>query len=130
MSYPNSPLSPYSGALVLQFSPSPFYTFLALSLMVPYQLKSLHLDDYNLIYIQNKNKGFDKFLTAFPLKTQHFPFTNIPQNQYQSTMHFKNQPNTTPKLIYNQSKSPYIRLGFFPKSKHKKKRLGFSFSYL
>ena len=81
MSYPNSPLSPYSGALVLQFSPSHCYKFLALSLMVLYQLESLHLDDYNLIYSQNKNMGFDKFLTAFPLKTQYFPFTNIPQNQ-------------------------------------------------
>ena len=81
VSYPNSPLSPYSGALVLQFSPGPFYKFVALSLIVLYQLESLHLDDYNLIYIQNKKMGFNKFLTAFPLKTQRFPFTNIPQNQ-------------------------------------------------
>ena len=85
VSYPNSPLSPYSGALGLQFSPSFFYTFVTLSLMVLYQLKSLHLDYCNLTYSQNKNKGFDKFLTAFPLKTQHFPFTNIPQNQSKPT---------------------------------------------
>ena len=81
VSYPNSPSSPYSEALVLQFAPSPFYFFVALYLMVIYQLESLHLDDYNLVYSQKKIRGFDKFLTAFPLKTQHFPFTNIPQNQ-------------------------------------------------
>ena len=46
-----------------------------------YQMESLHLDDYNLTYSQNKNRGFDKILTAFHFKTQHFPFTNIPQNQ-------------------------------------------------
>ena len=67
MSYPSSPLSQYLGALELQFSPSPFYTFVDLSLMVLYQLESLHLDDYNLIYSQNKNKGLDQILTAFPL---------------------------------------------------------------
>ena len=33
-----------------KFAHSPFYTFVALSLMVLYQLESLHLDDYNLIY--------------------------------------------------------------------------------
>ena len=41
--------------------------------MVLYQLESLHFDDYNLTYSQNKNRGFDKFLTATPLKIQHFP---------------------------------------------------------
>ena len=52
-----------------KFSLGPFYTFVALSLMVLYQLESLHLDDYNLIYSQNKNRVFYKILTAFPLKT-------------------------------------------------------------
>ena len=65
---------------MLQFADGSFYTFVHLSLMVVYQLGSLHLDDYNVTYRKNKNMGFDKFLTAFPLKTQHFPFTNIPQN--------------------------------------------------
>ena len=74
MSYPSSPLSPYLGALELQFAPSPFYIFLELSLKVLYELESLHLDDYNLIYSQNKNRGLDKILIAFLLKTQHFPF--------------------------------------------------------
>ena len=85
VSYLNSPLSPYSGALIQQFSPGPFYTFVVLALMVFYQLESLHLDDYNLTYSQNKNRSFENFLTAFPLKTQHFPFTNIPQNQSKPT---------------------------------------------
>ena len=69
MSYLSSHLSSYLGALEIQFAPNLFYTFVDLSLMVLYQLESLHLDDYNLIYSQNKNKGFDKILTAFPLKT-------------------------------------------------------------
>ena len=117
MSYPNSPLSPYSGALVLKFSPSPFYKFVSLSLIVLYQLESLHLDDYNLIYIQNKNRGFDKYLTVFPLKTLHFPFTNIHQNQSKpipinNTLQNSTQHN--PKLIYNQSKSPLHKIRVFP----------------
>ena len=85
VSYPNSPLSQYLGALVLQFALDPFYTFVSLSLMLLYHFESLHLDDYNLTYSQNKNKGFNKFLTAFPLKIQHFPFTNIHQNQSKPT---------------------------------------------
>ena len=35
--------------------------------MVLYQLESIHLDDSNLIYSQNKNRGFTEILTAFPL---------------------------------------------------------------
>ena len=35
--------------------------------MVLYQLESIHLDDYNLIYSQNKNRVFTEILTAFPL---------------------------------------------------------------
>ena len=35
--------------------------------MVLYQLESIHLDDSNLIYSQNKNRGFTTILTAFPL---------------------------------------------------------------
>ena len=69
MSYPSSPLSPYLGDLELQFAPSSLYKSVYLSLMVLYQLESLHLDDYNLIYSQNKNRGLDKILTTFPLKT-------------------------------------------------------------
>ena len=84
MSYMSSHLSPYLGALDLQFALGPFYKYVAISLMVLYQLESLNLDDYNLIYSQNKNRGFYKILTAFPLKTQHSHFfflTTIPQIQ-------------------------------------------------
>ena len=49
------------GALEIQFALGPFYTFVALSLMVLYQLESIHLEDYNLIYSQNKQRGFYKF---------------------------------------------------------------------
>ena len=67
VSYTSSPFSPYLGALELQFALSPFYKFVALSLMVLYQLESIHLDNYNVIYSQNKNRGFTEILTAFPL---------------------------------------------------------------
>ena len=73
MSYTSSLFSPYLGALELQFALSPFYTFVALYRMVLYQLKSIELNDYILIYGQNKNRGFTKILTAIPLKTQHSP---------------------------------------------------------
>ena len=45
----------------------PLYKFVSLSLMVLYQLESIHLDNYNLIYSQNKNRVFTDILTAFPL---------------------------------------------------------------
>ena len=93
------------GSLRATFYPSPFYKFISLSHMVIYQLESLHLDDYNLIYSQNKNRGFYKLLTAFPFKTQHslFFFTTIPTNQYnkkQPLRPTRNLPKTTPQHLY------------------------------
>ena len=123
VSYPNPPLSPYSGSLVLQFVPSPFNTFLSLSLMVFYQLESLNLDDYNLTYSQNKNNGFDKYLKTFPLKTQHFPFTNIPQtnpNQHQPAILFKNQPKTTPNSTTTNTNTFNPKVGVFINSNSRK----------
>ena len=67
VSYTSSPLSSYLGALELQFSLGPFYIFVALSLIGLYQLESSHLDDSNLIYNKNKNRGFTEILKAFPL---------------------------------------------------------------
>ena len=124
MSYPSSPLSLYLGALELQFALNSFYKFVSLSLMVLYKLESLHLDDYNFIYSQNKNIGvFYKILTAFPLKTQHFPFLQTLHktnpNQCQPTI--QNNLNTIPKLIYNQNKTLFIHIWGFPQLKHKNK---------
>ena len=107
----NSPLSPFSGAIVLQFAPSPLYTFVALSLMVLYQLKSLHLIDYNLIYSQNKNRGFDKFLTAFPLKTKHFPFYK----------HSSKPIQTNTKTHLQPIQNTFIHIWGFPQPKYKRK---------
>ena len=127
MSYPSSPLSPYFGALELQFSPGTPYKIVYLSLMVHYHLESLHLDDYNLIYIQNKNMGFDKILTTFPLKTQHFPFTSITQtNETNNTLQNSTQHN--PKTHLQPKKNSfYPHLGFSPTSKSQKMKLGFCF---
>ena len=99
---------------MLQFAPGPFYTFIELSLIVLYQFESFHLVHYNLIYSQNKNRGFDKFLTAFPLKTIHFPF-------------YKYSSKPIQKLIYNQYKTPLSTFGVFPNPNTREKGLGFSF---
>ena len=127
MSYPRSPLSPYLGALELQFTPSTLYKFVYLSLVVLYQSESLHLDDYNLIYIQNKNKGFDKLLTAFPLKTQHFPFTNITQNQSNQQYSSKINPTQSQNSFTTKKNSFYPHFGFSLTSKSQKMKLGFCF---
>ena len=111
MSYSNPPLSPYSGALMVQFALRPLYTFVTLSLMVLYQLESLHLNDYNLIYIQNKNRDFDKILTAFPLKTKHFPFYK------QSSKPIQTNTKTHLQPIQNT----FIHIWGFPQLKHKRK---------
>ena len=111
VSYPKLTLKPFSGALVLQFAPSPFYTFLALSLMVLYQFESLHLVDYNLIYSQNKNRGFDKFFIAFPLKTKHFPFYK----------HSSKPIQTNTKTHLQPIQNTFIHIWGFPQPKHKRK---------
>ena len=121
VSYPSSPLSPYSGALELQFVPSLFYTVVALSLMVLYQLESLHLDDYNLIYVQNKD--------SFSLKTQHSPFTNITQNQSNQQYSSKLNPTQPQNSFITKTKLFLSTFGVFPNSNTNKMGLGFE-SYL
>ena len=101
---------------MLQFAPSPFYKFVALSLMVLYHLESIHLVDYNLIYLQNKNRGFDKFLTAFPVKTKHFPFYK----------HSSKPIQTNTKTHLQPIQNNFIHIWGFPQPKHKRKG-GFSF---
>ena len=136
MSYPNPPLSPYSGALMVQFALSPFYKFVALSLMVLYQLESFHLDNYNLIYSQNKNRGFDKILTAFPLETKHFSFYNhsskpIQTNPTNTNQQYSSKLNPTQPQNSFTTKTKIILSIFevFPNSNTNKRGLGFK-SYL
>ena len=107
----NSPLSPFLVALVLQFSPGPFYKCLSISRMVLYQFESLHLVNYNLIYSENKNMGFDKFLIAFPLKTKHFPFYK----------HFSKPIQTNTKTNLQPIQNTFIYIWDFPQPKHKRK---------
>ena len=130
MSYPSSTLNPYLGALELQFAPDTFYKFVYLSLMVLYQLESLHLDDYNLIYSQNKNMGLEKFLTAFPLKTQHFPFTNITQNQSNQQYSSKINPTQPQNSFTTKTKLFLSTFGVFPNIKITKDEARVLFSYL
>ena len=127
MSYPSSPLSLYLEALELQFAHFSFYKFVYLSLMVLYQLESLYLDDYNLIYSQNKNRDFDKILTAFPLKSQHFPFTNITQNQSNQQYSSKLNPTQPQSSFTTKTKLFLSTSGVFPNIKIKKMKLGFCF---
>ena len=133
MSYWNPPLSPYLGALVIQFALSPLYTCVALSLMVLYQFESLHLDDYNLIYNQNKNRGFDKILTAFPLKTKHFSFYNHSSKPIQTNTNQQYSSKLNPTQPQNSFKTKtklfLSTFGVFPNSNTNKRGLGFK-SYL
>ena len=98
VSYTSSPFSTYLGALELQFSLCPFYTFVAISLMVLYQLESIHLDDSNLIYSQNKNRGFTEILTAFTLLYNMILMPSIQilffSNQFQCISRVKIYPKT------------------------------------
>ena len=133
MSYLNSPLSPYSGALVVQFALGPFYTYVALSLMVLCQFETLYLDDYNLIYSQNKNKGFDKILTAFHLKTKHFSFYNHSSKLIQTNTNQQYSSKLNPTQPQNsfttKTKLFLSTFGVFPNSNTNKRGLGFE-SYL
>ena len=114
VSCPKPTFKPIFGSLSDEIFPGAFYIFVTLSRMVLYQLESLNLVDYNLIYSQNKNRGFDKFLTAFPLKTKHFPF-------------YKHSSKPIPKPIYNQYKTHLSTFGVFPNPNTREKGLGFSF---
>ena len=96
MSYMISPLSPYLGALELQFALSPFYEFVVLSLMVLYQLESLHLDDYKLIYSQNKNRGFYKNFDSISFENPTFSFL---QPFLKTNMEFTQNNSTTLVLV-------------------------------
>ena len=122
MSYPSSNLSPYFGALELQFSPGPFYKFVTLYLMVLFQLESLHLDDYNLIYSQNKNRGFLQNFDSISFENSTFSlFTNTTQNQSKPipTNNTK-QPQHNPKThLQPKQNSFYPQLGFSPTQKNK-----------
>ena len=123
MSYPSSPLSPYLGALDTQFAPGPFIKFVSLSLMVLYQLESLHWDDYNLIYNQNKNMGFLQIFDSISFENSTFSlFTNTTQNQSKPipTNNTK-QPQHNPKThLQPKQNSFYPHLGF-SLTKHKNK---------
>ena len=130
MSNLSSPLNLYLGALELQFALGPFYTFVDLSLMILYLLKSLHLDDYNLISSQKKKRGLDKILTAFPLKTQHFPFTNITHNQSNQQYSSKINPTQPQNSFTTKTKLFLSTFGVFPNIKITKDEARVLFSYL
>ena len=115
MSYPSSPLSPYLRALELQFALGLFYTFVALYLMVLYQLESLHFDDYNLIYSQNKNKGFLQNFDSISFENSTFSlFTNTIQNQSKPIpANNTKQPQHNPKThLQPKQNSFYPHFGF------------------
>ena len=101
--------------------------------MVLYHFESLHLDDYNLIYSQNKNRGFDKILTAFPLKTKHFSFYNYSSKPIQTNTNqqYSSKLNPTePQNSFTTNTKLFLStFGVFPNSNTNKRGLGFE-SYL
>ena len=127
MSYLSSPLSLYLVALEIQFNHNPLYKFVALSLMVLYQLESLHLDDYNLIYSQNNNRGFLQNFDSISFENSTFSlFTNTTQNQSKPIpTNNKKQPQHNPKThLQPKQHSFYPHLGF--SSTHTQEQRGLS----
>ena len=118
---------------MVQFALGTFHTFVALSIMVLYQLESLHLDDYSLIYSQNKNMSFDKILTAFPLKTKHFSFYNQSSKPIQTNTNqqysSKINPTQSQNSFTTKTKLFLSKFEVFPNSNINKRGLGFE-SYL
>ena len=108
----NTPLSPYSGALELQFVPSSFYTFVALALMVLYQLESLNLDDYNLTYSKTKTRVLKKIYSN-SFETSSFPLYKNSSTTIQTTIHHEILPNTTPKRIKTFQNTFILHFGFY-----------------
>ena len=104
----NSPLSPYSGVLYLKFSPGIFYKFLDLALMVLYQLESLNVDDYNLTYIQKKNRGFANFLTTTPLKLHHFLYTKCGDPQARPDPVGESEPKPRGRSVEVINQIPFV----------------------
>ena len=107
VSYTSSPFNLYLGALELQFALCPFYTFVTLSLIVLYQLESIHWDNYNLIYSQNTKRGFTEILTAFPLLYNMILMPSIQilffSNQFQCIIpqFHKSLTNSTYRIKFN-----------------------------
>ena len=95
--------------------------------MFLYQLESLNLDDYNLIHSQNKNKVFEKNLTATPLKPHHFLYTKISQNQSKPIKKIKHNLEQPPKLVYNQYKHFIQKFCGFHQPNTRKEKLWFGF---
>ena len=114
----NSPLSPYSGALELKLSPSAFYKFLFLALMVLYQLESLNWDYYNLTYSQNKNKGFEKSFDSNSFETSSFPLYKNSSTTIQTPYTMKSYP-LQPQNELQPLKTLLYHIWGFIKPKHK-----------
>ena len=83
-----------------------------------------------LIYSQNKNMGLDKKLTAFLLKTQYFPFTNITQNQFNQQYSSKLNPTQPQNSFTTKTKLFLSTFRVFPNIKITKDEARVLFSYL
>ena len=131
VSYQCSPLSPYLGALELQFTHGSFYKFVALSLMVLFQLESLHLDDYNLIYSQNKNRGFLQNFDSISFEYSTFSlFTNTTQPiQINPNQQYKTTSTQSQNSFTTKTKLFLSTFGVFPNSNKRTKGFGFGFFY-
>ena len=127
MSYLSSYLSPYLGALEIQFTHGPLYTFVSLYLMVLYQFESLPFDDYNLIYSQNKNMVLLQNFDSISFENSTFSlFTNTTQNQSKpiltnNTKHPQHNPKTH---LQPKQNSFYPHLGFSPNQTQEQRGLG------
>ena len=91
--------------------------------MVLFQLESLNLDDYNLIYSQNKNRGFLQNFDSISFENSTFSlFTNTTQNQSKPipTNNTK-QPQHNPKTHLQPKQNSFLStFGVFPNSKEQR----------
>ena len=85
------------------------------------------MNDYNLTYSQNKNRVFEKNLTATPLKPHHFLHTKISQNQSKPIKTTKHNLEQPPKLVYNQYKHFHKKIWCFHQTNTRKEKLGSGF---
>ena len=69
--------------------------------MVLYQLESIHFDDSNLIYSQNKNRGLTKKFNSIPFKNPTFSFLQLFHNTSISQI-----PNQFQHVIQNALSNP------------------------
>ena len=128
VSYPKLTFIPIFGSLGATVCSNHFYKFVALALMVLYQLESLNLDHYNLTYSQNKNRVFKKKIDSNSFETSPF---HLYKKFLKTNPNQSKQPNTTesnPQNLFTTNTNTFIQNFWgFHQPNTRKEKLGFGF---